>query len=654
MVLTNQKDAFFLNKIIHEGEYNPFSMKFKTKLNDELLTRATEEGVHKDVLNILRLGKYFNENYHKKLLQELSELIKEINLPCDLLRKLFIASLNENELINRSRYETMLNEKGIMSAFDRQNAVFVNEKYPNNPQNITSFSETIVEYGNIFLRYLAVVDPKPDPSKEKLSEEIIAALVFELLHVSNRYYGIKNHYDGCLFHCGNIELLGDDAIHFDLNKNDLLVTEQACSTMIENQVLKNINRLAYLLEKHSFQIPLQTKVTNRKLDEVIVTGGVIKYTLKKRSPKDFIYGWEHEISLEDYYAFYFKEPLKDLGYMTISDLFNLDMELSGIAFILHKKSAQKLDFDNKEQFLNHYLPKIKGSVLKGYLRNVTTFNDSEIDEYLKIATIEHNGQLNFYATPLVKEGDYYYFPYFTSVYRNTFFLTDYWLECANIDFDIRGKALERHIKAKLNKVKSNSFNKFHIVNKSNFEIDANRKEEIDIVIQTKNSIIIGEIKCVKYPMYERDTYHVLDEVIRKAVQQVIKKTDFLVENQSHFNEYSIENKTIIKVIILNYPVYSGVEIENCIVTDIVTFLSYFQADRMNVWESGAQSHNIIREILYYQNEDEFCNNFKNYLSKNPLIEEFKNKLQTAESSYKVDGLPKIIFTDVIPKKQQCT
>jgi hypothetical protein len=651
MKLPNKTDNDFLNKVRFYPEYYPFSGKYDKKKNEELYKRAVAKGISADALSIISLGDYFHETYYKEIGKELVVLHKKTNLPHAELRELYVALLNEQELLNKQKYETHLNINNVFSAFDRQNAVFIGKDNPDNPQNFTAFSEALIEFGNLFFRYMAKA--KEDVTKnQSLEEADVFKFLADMIHTTNKFYGIKSHYDSCLFRGGEIKLVNQNEIIFDSGKNDLILIEKIAQTTIENQKMNSVNGAAAYF-KNSNTIPkMSTNLSNRMIDTVIISKGFATYSLKQRQQQDYLNGLSDEIVLENYYSFYCREPLKKLNNITISKLLSLDSETSLFIYMLYKKEFPNPNTEKMDSFVKNFVPKIKKNVLKGYLKNVSTCSDSEIEQYLKMTTAElTSSKLNLYATQLLSHEDYYYFPYFSATHRNTFFLVDYWLEIADEDMKVRGKALEKHLHWKLETTIRKKYNDFRVIKKSTFQVDKNNKEEIDLLIETKNTLIVGEIKCVKYPMYERDYSKIFNSVITDAVEQANRKAEFIIKHQDSFNEYSLVGKKIIKIVLLNYPVYSGIEIEGVYITDLTEFIAYFRSDKMSIWETGEEDK-IINELFYYKSEDEFCNNFPSYIVNNPSSEMYKNQLQVIEASNHIKGLPKIIFTDVIPITQE--
>lgn len=652
--LPNKTDAKYLKKIQFEASYYPFSPRYDKALNQKLYEEALVDKASKNILRIIQLCNYFNENFNLKLTDELAVLLREIQLSKEDLRELFIGLINEQELVSDQKFQEFLNSTNQLTAFDMSNAVLVRKDNPNNPQSFKAFSEAMVELANTFFRFLSFdSDEHYVSSGLHKSENEIFELLAKIVHTTNKYYGIRNHFDGSLFRNGDIEIISNDKIYFNSGIDNLILIEQACTTMIENQ---RMNRNDYY-QKNYKQNPklkeLMLKETSTLiLDKITIDNGFIAYSLRNRTIEDYSIHLEYLVSLHDYYSFYQKDPLINLAGLTITKLLQLHTELHLIVYNVYKVGLPKNNVEIVEEFKKSFVPKVSEAVLKTYLTSVSNCNSEQIELFLQMITTKHSPQLNLYATHLLKEKDYYYFPFVPALRPNHYYLIDYWLEKAGEDLTKRGKMLEKHVKEQLKSIVPKKSNKFHLIDQSEFSCKG-EKQEIDLMIQTKNTLIIGEIKCVKYPMYERDYCSVLTKVIGKAVQQINDKSKFIEKCKDNFRTtYSLNNHTIVKIIILNFPIYCSFEVNGIPVVDINSFLSYFKSDKMITKATGIDSSEIVDSIPYYSNEDQFCDNLQSYLTNNPVLDMFLSQLHVTRSSYKIEGLPTIEFTDINPIKEE--
>jgi hypothetical protein len=651
MDLTNPKDNKYLNRIRFESGYYPFTFNYNKEKNKALYNSAVLDNIDPKVLNLIFLGDHFHEKFHRVLSKEIALLHGSIHVTNKELKELFIAFLNEQELLNCIAENSFLDTTKHLTAFDLQNAVMIRKDLPNNPQNFTALSEAMIGFGNLFLGYLTFTSEKSTAEKPtEFKEKDLFQILGKILQVTNRYYVIKNHYDSCLYYNGSIEINKEDQIHFDSCQSKLHLYEQISVTCFENQ---RMNRYFYYeaiaKQNTGFKEWVLESSGSKILLNVSWQGGFVKYNLRKRTLDDYGVYLDYLRSVYDYYPFYSVKKLVKFKDLTSTDLLRLHSELKLLVEKLYYKDFPKENVNQIKQFKANFLPKIKHSVLKSYLIGVSKLNEGQIEIFIELLTSKNGGSQDLYKTPLLREGDYYYFPYLPLAKPNYLFLIDYWLGEAEESLDKRGKALEEYVKSEIRSVKSNGNNIFKLLEQSNFNVSEGQKQEIDLVIETQSTLIVGEIKCSKYPMYERDYYGILNDDVTKAIEQLNTKCQFLTTHKEHFKDlYTLDGKKIIKVIILNFPVFTGATIEKIPIIDINYFLSYFQSGQLVVRAHGENDTEEVDTIRYYTTEEEFCNNLESYLMEPPVVKMYSDQLKLQDCSYKLDGLPEIFFRDYNP------
>ncbi|MES2618113.1 MAG: hypothetical protein V4613_09545 [Bacteroidota bacterium] len=650
--LPNCIDSKYLKKMRFNGAYYPFSTKYNKELNFELYEKASSEAVSENIVNIIRLCNYFND-LHCKLLNEFQTSLYEIQLSNNDISEIFIGLINEQELLITKFNNEFIKKNKNITAFDLQNGTFIRDDSPNNPQNFTSFSETLVEFANILIRYLTF-SKEINLLPEETNFKNILDKGTKIMYIISKYEGIKSHFDNVLFHNGAIEIKSEGEIFFDTSMNNLPLIEQICVTMITNQRLGRYYYYQSRCNNNPFFLKLILKDTSKLvLDEILLENGFITYTLKDRTQENYKYHLEYLASLHDFYPFYSKEPLSKLQDLTIKQLLQIHLELHLLIYEVYKRGFPDKNNISVDNYKMNFVPKICEITLKSYLLKVTNCNESQIESFLKVITVNNHKSIDLYSTHLIKRGNYFYFTFLPIVKPNHFYLIDYWLEAAGEDLARRGIILEKYLKSQLSSTVQNKMNRFKLINQSNFSISSKIKEEIDLLIQTKHTLIVGEIKCVKYPMRERNYCSILTDVIGKAVIQVKRKSKFIQDNNIQFTEiYSILNKKIVEVVILNFPVYCSIEVDDVPVIDINSFLSYFKSGKMNATEVDDKSRKIVNTTSFYTNEDEFCINLESYLRNNPILNEYIDMLRATKSTIKVAGLPIIEFTDIVPASEE--
>lgn len=651
MILPSEIDSYYLDKIRHNPEYNPFSHKFSINKSEKLFQEANEKSVSKNVLDILMHSKYFNERFHLRLTKQLIAEVIEMGLSKESILELFMALLNMQEFLNKRQFDSLRDQSNTISAFDIQNSVEIREENPDNPHNFTAVSETIVELGNLFIPYLNFIGETKSTEPVKKNDSELFDLTEQIFRIINKYYNIKDFYDQCISYNGSIEIKDPSTINFDLGDTELAFYRQISSTVIQNQKMNSWVSCMndFELERIS-KVQLLNDCSKNILDSVTSENGYITYKLRERKLEDFEIHVDYLSSLRDYYHFYSKEQLSNFCNLTITDLLRLHAELLLLVYDLYQIGLPKISVDEVELFKHHCLPKISPSSLKEYLLSVSVYNEMQVECFIDLMTLTNKKSANLFASPLLKTSDYF-FSFFSLSHPNYPFLVDQWLEQAGETLDKRGKELEKYLKEKLISAKYNGFNEFKLINQNKFKLKNGHYEEIDLLIQTKKSLIIGEVKCVKYPMYPRDSNRILTEIISDASEQLIRKKNFLIQNEEYFSEiYDIKNKTIISVIVLNQPIYSGLIIDGTHhVTDVNVFLSYFRSGKLIYKEIDfINQSEIIKREPYYNSIDEFSECFPSYLKNPPVNIQYRELLEVTDCTHQLDEEITILFKDINP------
>ncbi len=426
MELPNSKDTEYLNKLRYESGYYPFSFRFDPKKNQTLYNQAKVEGINPDTLNLIGLGDYFNEKFHLQFTNELVALHKDIIVSNEELKELFIAFLNEQELLNRIDEEKFMNTTSQLTAFNLHNATMIRKHLLDNPQNFTDVSEVLICLGNLFLRYMTSMKQNNiEPTLSDISHDEFFKILTNILQVTNRYYMIQNHYDNCLFYNGRIEVHNDEKIYFDSCENKLCLFKQISVTIIENQRMYRFFVNKYLAkENNGFKQSILEKSAKKILFRASIEKGFVKYSLRKRTLEDYNIHLDYMTSVHDYYSYYSLKPLVNFKNLTITDLLHLHSELKKIVSDLYYRDFPVKNENQIKKFKNNFLPRIKHCVLKSYLISVTNYSEAQVELFIELLTVKNNGILDLYETPLLKKDNYYYFPYLPLVRPNHLFLID--------------------------------------------------------------------------------------------------------------------------------------------------------------------------------------------------------------------------------------
>lgn len=648
MEVNFSKDTTILETLQNEGAYNPFSFKFNLVKNQELLANAKADGADKNTLSIIAAGPYFHERFFKTLIAELLELHERLSLKKEELGIFFIAGINEKEFLNKDQYKMFQNTSQNLTAFDMTNSVAIYKENPELPQNFTSVSEKLVDFSNTFFNYLRNAKDYNGLATVEESFNILD----KLIHVTNLYFGVKNFYEESLYNNGHIEVSAD-RVNIDSTVSGCTYLLHIYTTIIENTRLGRYFQAIHSAKNDLIKFAFMKNGSHAIVDKVEISGGYIKYTTRPRKPEDFESYLDAYVTIVDYYPFISKEKLNKLSGLTISDLLYLHTEFKEFIYKLYRVECAKMDEYNVQKLIKIFAPKIKHSVLKGYLEKVTLYSISQIETFIQLLVVKDQHAIDFWRTPLKKEADGYYFPYLPIVRPNHLFLIDHWLEEAGEDLSKRGPNLEKYLKEELRNVRDLAFNKFRVVERSKFYTSKGQFEQIDLLIETSKSILVGEIKCIKYPMAARDTYRIFETTIRYAIEQAERKTQFLIDNAKEFtSDFTLNGKKVLRVVVINNPTFTGSSFRGIPIIDTNFFAAYFKSNKMRLNSTDKEGTETINTTTYYNSEEEFCDNMEEFLLNPPIVSEIASKLERKEAVFVWEGWPEIRFMDFYPAQEE--
>ena len=216
---------------------------------------------------------------------------------------------------------------------------------------------------------------------------------------------------------------------------------------------------------------------------------------------------------------------------------------------------------------------------------------------------------DLYERPLRRVGDDLYFSLISLRDANLSCLVDVWMEQLGNDLDKRGKAFEAFIEGEIRRALDAKGYYYHLPPSKVIEIPTGR-EEIDLLVELRDVIFLAEAKCIKYPMSSRDDCNMRRRVCEGAAQAK-RKRDFLLKNRPLLKPYLRHpEKPILACVIINFPHFSGLQIDGIPVIDqllITNYLSNRHEDRRIATDHGKiLSETAFESSVYYHSEHEFA------------------------------------------------
>lgn len=256
---------------------------------------------------------------------------------------------------------------------------------------------------------------------------------------------------------------------------------------------------------------------------------------------------------------------------------------------------------------------------------LTNYSVDKIEFVLELLC-NGNRKSDLYRVPFIRHNDHIYFSFSNSAFAYTPIMIDYWLSQCGYDLGKRGPMFEEHVKSEIRSL-CNKLGFFCNVIEQKTYIAGKKREEIDLVVELKDIIIVGEIKCLPLPLKHIE-YHSFKHHIDDGKKQIIRKTDFLKRNLDCFSGlFSSTSKRIVPVVISNLPVLSGDNSNSIPVIDTLLLLNWFSG-RLAVDAIHGIDSNVTIVSNYYANECEFNSNMEGFFHDPTPISEIVKSLST--------------------------
>lgn len=456
--------------------------------------------------------------------------------------------------------------------------------------------------------------------------------LFKLLAFANTYVIIKACYDTAIWENYSIKKeKNPDKIYIRSDDDEIVKLNKIGFFRLQR------NLIAYkaIIYDMQFKSPfyniisdnIKNKKKNKRLKKVYIENHELKFKIGDGEDKKAILNEMLVFSeLTAYYSFIKDEFLPNFQNINLFDLLTIYAELK---LFFSKITEIKIDETeaNKENF-DKYRFFIRLQVIKEYLYHKTKYAPKQISQIIHLF-IHENGNFNIWERPLIKIDNEIYPMLYPFLHGNLFRFIDYWLEIGGFNLDQRGKLFEKYIKTELKKgIEKKSFF-VKIIEQNTFKNILGNSEEIDLIIEFKEVTIIAEVKCIKFPVDTRDFANV-NKRLNNASIQINRKVDFLLKNKKEFEgKYSFLEKKIVKLVVTNFPEFSGAKFNSVSVTDFSLMENYLTNGKFEegvAFFKNSNSQNLhYKKTVYYNNESEYCKNLESFFtSPIPIYQQINN------------------------------
>lgn len=638
-------------KIIHDSKLNPFNDNFDINYLKSVVSELEDNEESHKLFPFLLLADDFNSLYQSTF-NQLKKIILESNLSYDELIEFLITSSNRHYLLLHKKRDTTKHELNFQDFFKR-----TIESIDKSIGKIDARSalETEIDNINTLINYLKYFEEELKPSHEIENDTSRVDSIIRLTLSANYYNVIRFSHEDALFNNGFIEYnLDNNIIHYKYeNVNELFLGKIGYYRLNRN-VLAHFLILKEHLDNYADVRKLISKNYDgknqaKRIKKTKIIQGLVEFELASGHDTNEFYNFLFlDVQLRTYYDFIYNVIMPDAEGLTLKDcliLFNMTQSIFNNA--VNYNNVEDDSVMRIKEF-GKFPSKINSNNLKLYLKSRTRYTAKQINYFLNLLVNKKDQRLNFWSYPFLEKNGYFYIPLLSFLNPLIFVLSDKWLEDSGFDLEERGSYFEKSIKENFTEALTNKKYNFVIPNISKYTLPNGKFEEIDLIINLKNVVLIAEVKCIKYSLTPRDEFNALKR-LREGAKQINRKAEFIITNSEKFkNEIGdITGKKIIKIVLTNFPSYSGYIMDDVPIVDYYLIESYIKSGKISsyrlVSDNGKITENKLRaEEKFYNNEDEFCNNFESFVFKPQYIEkcreyfEFKtNKLSVENDRYNI-------------------
>lgn len=651
-------DKNLYKKLLSDPKFIPFNNHFDYTHIQGFIKDNKEKFTDIKLVEKALSTVFFNQHY-QDLRSNIEEKIKMISLSKNELIELFIILANRDTYLVKDIAEKYIEGKTDYNVND-----LINLKVPSvfselGDLHLQGALEAKHDGLNMILNYLSnkkfdIVYKKSDLSLDALTS------CNQIFAYSNFYSVIKYAYDSAIWGDFYINVDTDSSgsvLKIKSNNPEFSILERVGEERLDmNLVSSKFAIKSNYDEKGGFHNTvmqsMRSKRKPKRLKKIEIIKSKLTFNLADGYDNDAI---SNEMmifaELATYYNFLGNETLPKISNVTLYDIITVFAEIQSLIAKVYKfKKEESNDFIKT---VDLYRISISKAALIEYLIRKITFTKHQIISILDLF-VHVDGAFNIYEQPLISLGDNLLPIFLPTIAPNSLRLIDYWLEKGGFDLDSRGKLFEIHIKKTIKQeiLKKRFF--INIPQNCLFKSKENGQEEIDLIIELKTIIIISEIKCIKFPFEPRD-FHNMFNRLKSGGSQIQRKAKFISDNIIEFKEFFVDSsKKIIPLLITNFPIYSGITIDDVPIIDyylLEHYIIYGYLNKSLVGFDGVKLHKSPNpeSIIYYKNEDQFSNYLPSFL-KDPIpVREKKSKVILIEKQLTPPGFnPKIImdFTSI--------
>lgn len=573
------------------------------------------------IYDFVRISQYLHDIY-SEMYKHLNDDLLHLNLKGIEVAEYLVACLNrEYKVIWKKRVEAMEKaEKGSYLTSDMFDFKLLSPAPGIGMLDVRGSLEAATDSYNLIMNYLRhFLDKKYETDYAKEGE--FAGRLIRMFQITQIAVVFKHSYDDILYNKGFVKVDDENrSIMFDYDNHEDLILLRTGDMMFSER------RLHVMSENLHKQIKprLYRNVTDRRIKMAKIENSIITLEFGQGNAK------EHkeivddlQASIDAFYEFLQGETvLPQMANATVDEAISV---LGAIQYIVMYVSTYK-DYDValfKREDFSVVPSKIRKESLIEYVAKLTNIKASKVKMVIMKMEADWSRYNDMWTSMIYPVGDYYLLPFYPILYSSPYNVIDQMMLRGGVDLDNRGKLFERYLYQQLTEKRTS-----YPINclKAGVYGDNGDSEEIDVVVGMKNVVLVADAKCIHYsvePINYAEAWGRLEE----GCEQAIRKTLFIRNHPEHFLALGdFSSKRFVPFVITNYPTYTGFSHNGVYVIDSHSFLAYIQGGYITMRKMGMNENPIIAAGRFYQNEDQYSDNFENYLQNNPIKEIFRKRI----------------------------
>lgn len=573
------------------------------------------------ISDFVRISQYLHDIY-SEVYKHLNDDLRHLNLKGIEVAEYLVACLNrEYKVIWKKRAEAMEKaEKGTYLTSDLFDFKLLSSAPGIGMLDVRGSLEAATDSYNLIMNYLRhFLDEKFEMEDAKENE--FAGRLIRMFQMTQIAVVFKHSYDDILYNNGFVAIDDENrSIMFDYDKHENLILLRAGDMMFAERRLHEMNT-----NLNRKTMPrLYRYVTDRRIKRAKIENSIITLEFGQGNAK------EHkeivddlQASIDAFYEFLQGETvLPQMANATVDEAISVWGAIQYIAMYVSTYKDYDVALFKREDF--SVVPsKIRKENLIEYVAKLTNIKVSKVKMVIMKMEADWSRYNDMWTSMIYPVGEYYLLPFYPILYSSPYNVIDQMMLRGGVDLDNRGKLFERYLYQQLTE-KRTSYPITCL--KAGVYGDNGDSEEIDVVIGMKNVVLVADAKCIHYsvePINYAEAWGRLEE----GCEQAIRKTLFIRNHPEHFLALGdFSSKRFVPFVITNYPTYTGFSHNGVYVIDSHSFLAYIQGGYITMRKMGMNENPIIAAGRFYQNEDQYSDNFENYLQNNPIKEIFRKRI----------------------------